>query len=126
MAMATYEELTSLSCTSIADGVADANKENLDDLSLAKISCSSCLEVFDLEILYRCSTCDFIKQNKEELTDLMSFFCESCVLCHLRRRHEIVDSKGYPPDICDTHKKAAIGNGTIKSSINRTKLVFYI
>ena len=67
-------------------------------------SCSSCFEVFDLELLYRCSTCNS-KNEDEEQNNQTNYCCESCITSHIRRKHEVVDKRGYSPAICDTHKK---------------------
>ena len=63
--------------------------------------CSSCLEDFDKQVLYRCSSCDSGVDSK-------NYLCESCILWHLRRNHEIIDDKGYPPATCNTHKMMSV------------------
>ena len=69
-------------------------------------SCCSCFKGFDPDVLYRCSTCNNKSENEGQLANLpIHYHCESCITSHLRRKHEIVDCKGYSPATCDTHEK---------------------
>ena len=70
-------------------------------------TCSSCLEVFDVEHLYRCSTCNS-KSEDEKQANQSNGCCESCITIHIRRKHEVVDNRGYSPTTCDTHKKISV------------------
>ena len=71
-------------------------------------TCSSCLEVFDVEHLYRCSTCNS-KSEDEKQANQSNGCCESCITIHIRRKHEVVDNRrGYSLTICDTHKKISV------------------
>ena len=69
-------------------------------------SCCSCFKVFDPEVLYRCSTCNSKNENEGQAANQpIHHHCESCITSHLRRKHEVVDCKGYSPAQCDTHEK---------------------
>ena len=69
-----------------------------------KIECSSCDESFLHTEVYRCGSCD-TERSDEATSDLAKdFLCEMCVVCHIRKDHEVLDCKGYRPAICDKHK----------------------
>ena len=88
-----------------SSGVVDSQR--LDDAAVIStgenISCLSCLEEFSPENLYRCGTC-MDPQDSDQQNNL----CESCILWHLRRNHEINDYRGYRPAVCDVHERICI------------------
>ena len=95
--------------TSVRDETGDSCKN--DSLR----SCSFCNEEFELTDLYRCVTCqiyvDKIEcENHIPASDVATenFNCEVCIVSsHLRKKHEIVDHKGYKPTVCGKHKTIA-------------------
>ena len=98
-----------MSCSQFQNVLMNASIEN-ESLEIDAVpdtsttSCSSCVEVFDLEHLYRCSTCNG-KSEDERQANQSIYCCESCITSHIRRKHEVVDNRGYSPATCDTHKK---------------------
>ena len=83
--------------------IESSDKELVDETSA---SCCSCFKVFDPEVLYRCSTCNSKNENEGQAANQpIHHHCESCITSHLRRKHEVVDCKGYSPAQCDTHEK---------------------
>ena len=74
--------------------------------------CYSCMEKFPFNVMYRCKSCPV---NSEAESDKMMassneiFYCRLCIVGpHLRRNHEIVDSKGYNPAVCDEHRNLCL------------------
>ena len=75
--------------------------------------CSSYMETLPLTVMYRCKSCradssaaesDGIMASRDE-----TFYCRLCIVGpHLRRNHEIVDSKGYNPAVCDEHRNLCL------------------
>ena len=70
--------------------------------------CHTCLDRSSSGDVYRCKTClpDLAsKQHKNvETAHDKHFYCKICIVGHLRRKHEIVDHKGYEPALCEKHR----------------------
>ena len=89
-------------------------------------TCGVCNEEFQTSDLYRCVTChstndDQIKKVCDTSDGIMlhEFLCENCIVGpHLRRKHEIIDHKGYIPAVCNKHKNLS------RLFCNDCKLVF--
>ena len=70
-------------------------------------TCSFCIEDFEMNDLYRCNSCHDAN-NVDTGHSSVDLFCEVCIVsAHLRKKHEIVDSKGYCPAVCEKHKTIA-------------------
>ena len=79
--MAGSEEAVRTECDSLK--VEDEEKSN----TLRK--CDSCCETFEIEEMFKCSTC---MDNVDDAT-AVEFHCEACILPHVRKGHEILDHK---------------------------------
>ena len=81
-----------------------SSKNEGSSANVAKVStqvhCESCLEAFEKEQLYKCTTC----LNKLESTDDIAFNCEVCIVSHVRKGHDVLDHKSLSPAICEAHK----------------------
>ena len=63
------------------------------------IVCSSCEEVVDQTEFYRCSSCD---NADSPISDVL--YCDLCISHHIRKKHGVLDSRGYRPAVCATHR----------------------
>ena len=63
--------------------------------------CSTCFETCTDANLYRCGTCDV---SGSEVVSMKKFICDGCIIPHVKQRHEVLDSRGYQPAICKTHR----------------------
>ena len=71
-------------------------------------TCKSCEQNFPSTEVYRCQTCQQ-QDHVQTGGDIgQSVYCEDCVVMHLRKGHEIMDSKGYKPAFCTLHKKLSL------------------
>ena len=61
--------------------------------------CSSCEEVVDQLEFYRCSSC-----NDCGNSNIDPIYCDLCISPHVKKKHEVLDSKGYRPAVCEVHK----------------------
>ena len=77
-----------------------AEAEAMAGQKVSKEKCTSCLELFDLDIMFKCTTC--IEESKETVS--LPFHCNLCILSHVRRDHEILNDKALKPAICEIHK----------------------
>ena len=77
-----------------------------DDASIESnpetIVCSSCEEVVDQTEFYRCSSCDNCDNADSPISDVR--YCDVCIGHHIKKKHDVLDSKGYRPAICEEHK----------------------
>ena len=61
-------------------------------------NCFQCNEICDQLEMYRCS-CDGLTLEGNEV-----YYCDCCIVSHIRKQHEVVNSKGYKPAVCSTHR----------------------
>ena len=74
-----------------------------DDPSTKKFSeakCESCLENYELESMFKCASCT----DKLETANALPFLCDSCIVAHLRKGHDISDHSSLKPAVCQMHK----------------------
>ncbi|XP_075246144.1 uncharacterized protein LOC142339768 [Convolutriloba macropyga] len=66
------------------------------------VACSACgMENEDSTAYYRCNNCP----NESEGGDSeVATYCDVCVASHVRKKHNVVDYRGYEPAICSNHK----------------------
>ena len=88
------------------ESVSESPMENLDrNQAIAGKStsekCESCLEIFEIETLFKCTTC---MDKQEEATNSVDFYCEVCIGSHLRKGHTLLDHKSLQPAVCGLHK----------------------
>ena len=80
----------------------DFPNQNTEDAESSEISTqqfrSSCGELPDQMELYLCS-CDNLDSSHSDV-----FYCDLCIGHHIRKKHDVLDSKGYKPAICPLHK----------------------
>ena len=68
------------------------------------LQCHSCLQKFPSSNMYRCKSCQKDLASTERETQNKIFFCKICIVGHFRRKHEVIDHKGYEPAICENHQ----------------------
>ena len=72
--------------------------------------CGVCEKQFEFSDMYRCLSCcksetDVNENSSMAAEDSNDMFCEFCIVgLHLRKKHEIIDYKGYQPAVCATHE----------------------
>ena len=80
--------------------------EQADDASIESnpetLVCSSCEEVVDQTEFYRCSSCDNCDDSESSISHVL--YCDVCIGPHIKKKHNVLDSKGYQPAVCEAHK----------------------
>ena len=61
--------------------------------------CVTCLSNLPNETLYRCQTCS----REQDEASGFEYFCENCLVSHIRKGHSVIDCKGNKPLVCSTH-----------------------
>ena len=61
--------------------------------------CVTCLSNLPNETLYRCQTC----HREQDEASGFEYFCENCLVSHIRKGHSVIDCKGDKPLICSEH-----------------------
>ena len=61
--------------------------------------CITCLSNLPNETLYRCQTC----HREQDEASGFEYFCENCLVSHIRKGHSVIDCKGNKPLVCSTH-----------------------
>ena len=83
-------------CKSVREG--DSN--SVVDKGTPEKKCESCLDSFELEKLFKCTSCN----DTSEAVNFVPLICEGCIIPHIRKSHDILDHKSLKPAICVTHK----------------------
>ena len=85
--------------------LSDTVPSSEDDESENQVfTCNSCSEEVPSSGIYRCKTCA-AEGNDGNHVDADMYFCQICIVGnHLRRKHDIIDHKGYEPSVCTPHK----------------------
>ena len=76
----------------------DSNTE--EAVVFPELKCSACGDITQQVNCYRCS-CFPPKEGSPVESGL---FCDVCIGTHIKQKHEVLDLKGYKPEICGTHK----------------------
>ena len=69
----------------------------------SNFDCYFCRKKMVQTEIYRCGSCLSDLQEGETRV-----FCENCILIHIRKGCEVVDNKGYTPQICDVHQNLCL------------------
>ena len=75
-----------------------------EEASKTNLECFLCCQVVPQADFYRCKQC----ANESNPVGDPQLFCETCILIHIRKGHEVIDCRGYSPKICDTHKNLCL------------------
>ena len=62
-------------------------------------NCVTCLSNLSNQSLYRCQTCP----REQEEASGFNYFCENCLVSHIRKGHSVIDCKGDKPLLCSEH-----------------------
>ena len=64
-----------------------------------EMKCVACERVCEVA---ECCRCSCSSENLKDFTHL-EIYCDVCIGPHIRQKHEVLDYKGYKPDVCATH-----------------------
>ena len=70
------------------------------------LQCHSCSKLCSTEELFRCQSDVCSKKSAVDDSEIANqlFYCKMCIIFHLRKKHEIIDHRGYTPAICEEHE----------------------
>ena len=80
-------------------------KEDMTPATSTSYSCSSCCLAMVETSTYRCSECFGALDASSTENQVL---CENCILVHIRKRHEVIDCKGYSPKVCEKHQNLCL------------------
>ena len=80
--------------------VREDDSNSVVDKGTPEKKCESCLDSFELERLFKCTSCN----DTSEAVNFVPLICEGCIISHIRKSHDILDHKSLKPAICVTHK----------------------
>ena len=63
--------------------------------------CSSCEETIAIDLLYRCTPCNVSDDPKKPV----DFFCDHCVVLHIKKGHNVLDHSSMEPSLCPDNKQ---------------------
>merc|ERR1712226_1840570 len=66
--------------------------------------CSLCgISIENIHLKFTCSDCTSQNGSSSEKSAASEFLCDVCVLSHFRRRHRVLDYKGFDAIVCEEH-----------------------
>ena len=99
--------------TDLLDALELSQSDETSESENENSACNSCIETFPLTVMYRCKSCPGDSSAAESSGIVASgdelVYCRLCIVGpHLRRNHEIVDSRGYKPAVCEEHRNLCL------------------
>ena len=71
---------------------------------LEKFKCNSCDRMFAKTCMFGCKSCSSSEPSSSPDSQLRKLCCKICtVVLHIRKKHEVVDDRGYAPAVCVEH-----------------------
>ena len=81
---------------------ATCSDDSLEFKESENFTCNSCDRMFAKTGMFGCKSCSSNEQSTNPDNQLRKLYCKLCiVVLHIRKKHEVVDDRGYAPAVCD-------------------------
>ena len=83
---------------------ATCSNDSLEFKDSENFKCNSCDRIFGKACMLGCKSCGNNEPSTSLDNRLRKLYCKICIVAnHLRKKHEVVDDRGYVPAVCDEH-----------------------